>query len=62
MMMSSIYVSRALPPGVSDVGAKRWLIEKGGDRGKSDSALLLLAYLAMLVPGERNDDRRIGEQ
>src|SRR3984885_1852458 len=41
-------VSRALPPGVSDVGAKPWLIEKGGDLSKSAGALLLLARPAML--------------
>src|SRR6516162_9845766 len=39
-MMMSFIVGRALPPGVSDVGAKRWLIEKGGDRSKCGGALL----------------------
>src|SRR5690348_6557005 len=36
-----LYAGRALPPGVSDTGARRWLIEKGGDRSKR--ALLSLA-------------------
>src|SRR6516164_3743943 len=56
-MMMSFIVGRALPPGVSDVGAKRWLIEKGGDRSKCGAALL-----PSPSSGERNNDGRIGEE